>query len=168
MHPTFEPQRLAALVQYAILDTAPEAAFERITSLAAQMFGVPIARISLVDEDRIWFKSFHGTSGATTSRDHATCAHAILTDQVTMVTDAAADPRFRDHPLVKSEPDARFYAGAPLHTATGFNLGILCLVDNLRLRQCGADQLHENAEDLRVVVGDDHARANGRRGSLHR
>ncbi len=127
--PPNEKERLEALRRYAILDTPPEAAFERLTNLAAQLFNVPIALISLVDEDRQWFKSYYGLNTQQTSRDISFCVHAILSTQVMVVPDATEDPRFADNSLVTGLPGIRFYAGAPLQTPDGFNLGTFCLMD---------------------------------------
>ena len=148
--PVSETDRLAALAHFAVLDTAPEAAFDRITSLAAHLFGMPIARISFVDETRVWFKSSYGLPAHTSPREHATCARVILSEDVFIVPDVSVDPRFREDPLVVREPRACFYAGAPLRTAEGFNLGVLCLVD-LVPREFGAVQ-QESLKQLATVV----------------
>ena len=126
---THESQRLDAVERLNILDTPPEAAFDRITQLAARLFEVPIALITLVTEDRQWFKSRVGLDVCETSRGVAFCAHAIESDEVFVVPDATQDPRFVDNALVTSEPHIRFYAGAPLRTEDGFNLGTLCVID---------------------------------------
>jgi PAS domain S-box-containing protein len=128
-YPVNEQQRLATLNSYAILDSPPEAAFDRITRMAARIFNVPIALISLVDTNRQWFKSCYGLDAQETSRDVAFCAHAILGNEVLVIPDATLDPRFANNPLVTGEPHIRFYAGAPLHTREGFNVGTLCIID---------------------------------------
>jgi signal transduction histidine kinase len=128
--PPDEATRLAELAACHILDTAPEQVFDDITALAAQLCDVPIALISLVDQDRQWFKSQVGLAVPQTHRDLAFCAHAILTpDEVMQVPDAREDERFFDHPLVSGDPGIRFYAGAPIVTPTGRALGTVCVID---------------------------------------
>ena len=124
-----EQNRLAALQRYDVLDTPPEEAFDRIVDLATIIFDVPIALVSLVDRERQWFKACYGLDVRETSREVSFCAHAILSDKVMVVPDAAQDPRFRDNALVTGGPGIRFYAGAPLRTADGHNLGSLCIID---------------------------------------
>jgi PAS domain S-box-containing protein len=126
-----ETDRLAALASYRVMDTAPELAFDDITHLAAQLFGTPIALVSLVDRERQWFKSRHGLDACSTPRDQAFCAHAIHLPpgEVMVVENATQDPRFLDNPLVTGELGIRFYAGAVLSDADGHNLGTLCVID---------------------------------------
>jgi GAF domain-containing protein len=118
-----EAGRLAALRRYDILDTPPDGSFDRITALAADLFSVPIAIISLVDHDRIWFKSHHGLDVAQIDRAPGLCASAILQDRPWILTDARADIRSLTNPLVAGEFGLRFYTGIPLQTQDGFNLG---------------------------------------------
>jgi two-component sensor histidine kinase len=129
LHPNYEAQRLSALRRYDILDTPAEKSFDRITAMAARIFGVPIAVISLVDESRIWFKSHHGLNVKEISRDPGLCATAILQNEPWVLCDAREDPRSRDNPLVTSEFGLRFYVGIPLKTQDGFALGMLCVLD---------------------------------------
>lgn len=127
--PDNELERLDALQQTNLLDSLPEARFDRLTRLAQQLFNVPIALVSLVDADRQWFKSKQGLGAAETHRDFSFCGHAILESDVMQVTDTLKDPRFTDNPLVTGEPYIRFYAGAPLYTDEGYAIGTLCIID---------------------------------------
>ena len=130
--PQDEVTRLRTLARYEVLGTGPEPAFDRLTSLAARLFRVPVVLISLVGETRQWLKSHHGWNVCETDRDSSFCAHAILlrpTEGVFVVPDATLDPRFADNPLVTGWPNVRFYAGAPLRTPGGQVLGSFCLLD---------------------------------------
>jgi signal transduction histidine kinase len=129
--PLNEIARLKALHALEILDTPPEEAFDRITRLARNIFGMPMATISLVDEDRQWFKSRIGISAEETPRSISFCTRTILSDEVMVVPDAQADARFAGSPLVCDDPGIRFYAGAPLRTREGHNLGSLCIMDTV-------------------------------------
>src|SRR5215472_5749250 len=124
-----EAGRLNALRGYAILDTEPSESFDHVTELAAELFQVPIALISLVDRDRIWFKSRYGLDARQIAREAGFCASAILSPDVHLVRDAASDPRTMGNSLVAGEPHVRFYAAAPLRTRDCFGLGTLCIID---------------------------------------
>jgi diguanylate cyclase len=149
--PIDEAQRLARLRALAVLDTGPEALFDAIARVAADVCGAPISLVSLVDESRQWFKANVGLDGATeTPRDIAFCAHAILGDEVMEVRDAASDPRFGQNPLVTDAPGIRFYAGAPLCLSDGSRVGTLCVIDR-QPRALSAQQLSV-LRNLAVVV----------------
>ena len=128
--PPDEAARLASLRRLQLLDTPPEDRFDRLTRMAKRLFGVPIALVSLVDEDRQWFKSRLGMNEHETPRDVAFCAHAILDDEIMVVSNASSDPRFADNPLVTGDLNIRFYAGHPVKSPDGANVGTLCIMDH--------------------------------------
>lgn len=128
--PDNEAQRLAELLRYAIVDTAPEPVFNDVVRLAQSVFRVPSSAVSFVDDDRQWFKARRGIGFAGTRREDAFCAHTILSDAPMVVPDALHDPRFSANALVLRAPHIRFYAGAPLTTPGGFNIGTVCLIDS--------------------------------------
>src|SRR5437667_6524475 len=145
--PLNEVKRLKVLWQYEVLDTVPEEVFDDLTELAARICEAPIALITLVDEDRQWFKSKVGITDNETSRDISFCAHAILQSDLFIVPDATKDQRFAHNPLVTSDPKIRFYAGAPLITPDGHALGTLCVIDKVP-RELRPDQ----KQALRVLA----------------
>jgi GAF domain-containing protein len=127
-----ESQRLAAVRRYDVLDTPPDGAFDRVTALAARLFEVPIALVTIVDHDRIWFKSAEGLSGVEQiDREPGLCASAILGHEAWVIEDAGLDARALANPLVAGEFGLRFYAGSPLRTHDGHNLGTLCVIDRV-------------------------------------
>ncbi len=127
--PANEEQRLAALHELGVLDTPAEERFDRLTRLAAALFEVPVAIITLVDRDRQWFKSRHGLDLVETPRDMSICAHALFYDEVMVVPDTSLDDRFADNPQVASGPRVQFYAGYPIKGSDGICFGTLCVVD---------------------------------------
>ena len=135
-----EITRLARLHALGILDSDPESLFDALAQAAAQICGTPIALVSLVDEERQWFKANVGLGGVSeTPRDVAFCAHAILSDEVMLVEDATSDPRFASNPLVVAGPAIRFYAGAPIILSDGLRMGTLCVIDQ-KPHQLSAEQ----------------------------
>lgn len=127
--PVNEAERLMVLQQTGLLDTASEARFDRLTSLVQQCLQTEIVLISLVDENRQWFKSRQGLEACETGRDISFCGHAILGDGIFQIPDASLDPRFANNPLVTGPPNIRFYAGAPLKVQ-GSAIGTLCVIDS--------------------------------------
>lgn len=127
--PQDEEARLSSLRKLNVLDTPSEERFDRLARLAKRMFNVPIALVSLIDENRQWFKSCIGLSVSETSRDISFCGHAILGDEIFIIADTKKDKRFSDNPLVLNEPKIRFYAGCPLRHMDGSKLGTLCIID---------------------------------------
>ncbi|MGE3609489.1 MAG: PAS domain S-box protein [Bacteriovoracaceae bacterium] len=128
--PVNEVQRIKDLKNYRILDTFPDPAFDEITRLAANICGTKIALVSLIDEDRQWFKSRFGLEAKETPRDISYCGHAIMGDDIFIVEDSEVDSRFCDNPLFLGEPHVRFYAGVPLKTPSGNRIGTLCVIDS--------------------------------------
>jgi signal transduction histidine kinase/CheY-like chemotaxis protein len=148
-----ERARLGALDSYAVLDTAPEQAFDDIARLAARLCGTPSALVSLLDRDRQWFKAKVGVDPCETARDIAFCDYAIRGDAVMVVPDAAIDPRFSYNPLVVGEPFIRFYAGAPIIDSDGHALGTVCVLDTRpRADFDGADALAALARQVVVQL----------------
>ncbi|HEX8862668.1 MAG TPA: GAF domain-containing protein [Actinomycetes bacterium] len=149
-----EAARLAAVRRYGILDTSPDGAFDRVARLAARLFATPIATVTIVDEQRIWFKARHGLDDVTEiPRDPGLCASAILHDEPYLVTDARVDPRTLHHPLVRGELGLRFYAAAPIVTVDGYRLGTVNVIDRTP-RQVRRDDL-TMLQDLAAIVADE-------------
>ena len=151
--PAHEAERLRALKRYNILETPPEESFDRITRLAAELFDVPTVLLSLIEENRQWFKSRFCFSGESTDREVAFCAHAIMQEEPLVVENATEDPRFADNPLVTGQPGIRFYAGASLTTPDGFNIGTLCVIDT-KPRSFGEKQVRQ-LSDLAAMAMDE-------------
>lgn len=151
--PENEEMRMSAVSRYEILDSPPDGAFDRITKLAARIFKVPIATITVVDHDRIWFKSKYGIDAAEIGRDPGLCASAIIDNKPWVVNDASTDPRTLDNPLVRGDLGLRFYAGANLTTGDGYNLGTLNIIDR-EPRQLTDDELLTLKELAEIVVDE--------------
>jgi len=149
-----EIERLMALRSQEVLDTPAEEAFDRLTRLASELFETPICAVSLVDEDRQWFKSQVGLSISETPRSMSFCDHAIRGDDVMVVSNAPEDDRFADNPLVTGAPHIRFYAGAPLRLKSGHKLGALCVIDT-EPREGLTDAEKRRLETLAKVVVDE-------------
>jgi len=135
----YEAERIKSLRKYNILDTPPDGSFDHITKIAARLLNVPIAIVSLVDTNRIWFKSSTGITIQQIDRTPGLCASAILSDEIYIVENALQDPRTLANPLVAGEFGLRFYAAVPLKIRDGFNLGTLCVIDR-NPRQLNADE----------------------------
>jgi phosphoribosyl 1,2-cyclic phosphodiesterase len=156
--PADEAERLAALWDLGILDTEPEARFDRYTEVACSTLDVPIALVTLVDAARQWFKSHAGLDVAETHRDESMCAHAILGDGIFMISDALRDDRFADNPHVARGARLRFYAGVPISTRDGYPIGTFCVMDH-RPRVLTDPQLERLVDLGRMVEAELHAAA---------
>jgi two-component sensor histidine kinase len=148
-----EAQRLGAVRRYDILDTPPDGAFDRITAITARLLNVPIAIVSIVDHDRIWFKSRHGIDIQQVDRDLGLCASCILQADPWIVGNARTDVRVLANPLIAGDAGIQFYLGIPLHTQDGFNLGTLCVLDVVPRTATTEDVAH--LTDLAAVVMDE-------------
>jgi len=148
--PADEANRIKTLKSLEILDTAAEDRFDRLTRMSKRLFDVPIALVSLVDENRQWFKSCVGLDVSETPRDISFCGHAILGNDIFVIPNATEDQRFADNPLVADDPSIRFYAGCPLRSENGSMLGTLCIIDRVP-RELSADDI-EALKDLASMV----------------
>ena len=148
--PPDEDARLAELRSLNVLDTIAEERFDRLTRMARRLFGVDVALVSLVDENRQWFKSCAGMELSETPRDISFCGHAILGDGAFVIPDALQDERFCDNPLVTGPPHVRFYAGCPLRGPGGRKLGTLCIIDSKP--RAFSDEDVEMLVDLALMV----------------
>lgn len=144
-----ESQRIQALHEYEILDTAAESEFDRITEIASRVCDMPISLISLVDRERQWFKSRVGLELKETPRDLSFCQYTFTEDQLLEVRDAVEDDRFKSNTLVTADPHIRYYAGLPLIDANGFALGALCVIDRV------PRQLDENQKQILSLLRDE-------------
>lgn len=129
--PPDEEKRLEALRSLEVLDSPAEERFDRLARMAKRMFDVPIALVSLVDQNRQWFKSCIGLDARETPRGISFCGHAILGSEIFVIPDATKDLRFADNPLVLDEPRIRFYAGCPLTVMETNRIGTLCIIDRV-------------------------------------
>jgi diguanylate cyclase (GGDEF)-like protein len=157
-----EAQRLDAVRRYEILDTLPDAAFDRIASLARRIFGVPIGIVSIVDVERIWFKAHVGVGASEVAREPGFCATTILSDDPLVVTDARADPLASSNSLVTGSAGIRFYAGAPLVSPDGYRLGTVCVMDTVP-RDCTQSEGEILLDLARIVVDELELRLAARR-----
>lgn len=158
-----EQSRLAAVRRYDILDTPPDGSFDRITKLASELFDVPIALVTIVDHDRIWFKSRAGLDEVQQiPRDPGLCASAVLQDSPYIVEEARTDPRTLANPLVAGQFGLQFYAAVPLRTTDGHRLGTLCLIDK-EPRLFSPKQAHVLQQLADVVMDEMELRLAARR-----
>lgn len=148
--PSNEQQRLAHLQNLKILDTPKDEVYDRITRMLCRILDVPIAAISLIDEDRQWFKSIRGFDITEAPRNASFCAHTILEERTLIIPDTHTDPRFADNPVVAYPPHIRFYAGHPLKMLDNIYVGTLCVYD-IRPRELSFDDA-QFLQDLSVTV----------------
>lgn len=147
-----ERRRLSVLESYEVLDSEAESAFDRVVRTAARIFRTPMASVSLVDANRQWFKSCVGIDATETSREISFCTHALASDDVLVIPDATADPRFSSNPVVTGDPFVRFYAGAPLIAPSGERLGTLCVIDTEPREPLDAEARHTLVELAALVM----------------
>lgn len=171
--PPNEALRLATLKSLNVLDTPAEERFDRVTRMAKRMFRVPMALVSIVDQDRQWFKSVQGLDACQTPRNISFCGHAILGEDIFLIQNALEDPRFADNPLVAGPPHIRFYAGCPLRAPDGAKVGTLCIIDTaprefdhddaLALHDLAA-MVEDELSAFQTSTTDDLTRISNRRG----
>ena len=173
--PKDEAERLHALRTSRLLDTSHEERFDRVTRIAKRMFGVSISLVSLIDEDRQWFKSKQGLDACETPREISFCGHAINQEGLFIVPNAIEDERFFDNPLVTSAPNIRFYAGYPLKIREGLNIGTLCLIDQSPREMNEEDQqllkdlgamIEQEIKTIQLATLDELTLISNRRGFL--
>jgi len=173
--PQNEAERLHALRALQILDSSHEERFDRVTRLARRLFGVPISLVSLIDEDRQWFKSAQGLDVPETSRDVSFCGHAINQTGLFIVPDVLDDERFHDNPLVTDAPNIRFYAGYVLKIRQGINIGTLCLIDSKpremdeedrQLLQDLGEMIEQEIKSIQLATLDELTSISNRRGFM--
>ncbi len=148
-----EPARLAALRRLEVLDTEPETPFENVVALVRTVLGVPMAAVTLIDEDRQWFKARSGLGVAETPRSVSFCTHAIRQSAPFLIDDARLDARFADNPYVTGDPNVRSYAGIPLLTPDGYNVGVLCAIDD-KVRTFSPSEVDILANFARIVMNE--------------
>jgi diguanylate cyclase (GGDEF)-like protein len=148
-----EPARLAALQRLAIMDTPREEPFDNVVNLVRTILGVPISAVTLVDGDRQWFKAIEGLEAVETPRSESFCAYAIQQRAPLLIPDARLDSRVSDYPAVTQDPHVRSYAGVPLVTSDGYNVGALCAVD-IRPRDFSESELDILRNFARIVVNE--------------
>jgi diguanylate cyclase (GGDEF)-like protein len=173
--PQNEAERLHALRALQILDSSHEERFDRVTRLARRLFGVPISLVSLIDEDRQWFKSAQGLDVSETSREVSFCGHAINQTGLFIVPDVLDDERFHDNPLVTHAPNIRFYAGYVLKIRQGINIGTLCLIDSKpremddedrQLLQDLGEMIEQEIKSIQLATLDELTLISNRRGFM--
>jgi hypothetical protein len=151
LYPLAEKGRIEALRSYQILDSSPENDYDEITFLASKVFKCPISFISFIDEDRLWLKSSKGFTSYEMERDLSFCGHTILDEDLLIVNDTLKDERFYDNPFVLGSPYVRFYAAAPIISATGYKIGTLCIMDNKISKLSESEKLYLKYLANRVV-----------------
>ena len=173
--PQNEAERLHALRALQILDSSHEERFDRVTRLARRLFGVPISLVSLIDEDRQWFKSAEGLDVTETSREVSFCGHAINQTGLFIVPNVLNDERFHDNPLVTGAPNIRFYAGYVLKLRQGINIGTLCLIDSKpremdeedrQLLQDLGEMIEQEIKSIQLATLDELTMISNRRGFM--